>query len=90
MNDVFEAAAFGLSVPVTDERPWAVFAACRNRDSDVFFPVTSADERAAIRVCSGCAVKAECLDFALEARVRFGIWGGATEKQRRSMQRRIA
>jgi WhiB family redox-sensing transcriptional regulator len=35
-------------------------------------------------------VRDECLDFALETRQRYGIWGGTTERQRRRMMRRTA
>ncbi len=90
MNELFDAIEPALAVPITEERPWAVFAACRDRDPDVFFPATPEDEREAIRVCLGCAVRQDCLEFALHTRVRFGIWGGLTEKQRRSLERRIA
>jgi len=90
MNDVFDAMRSALAVPITEERPWAAFAACRDRDPDVFFPVAPEEEAEAIRVCSGCAVSIDCLEFALEARIRFGIWGGMTEKQRRNLYRRIA
>lgn len=90
MNELSDAFDFALTVPITEERPWAVFAACRDRDPEVFFPVTVEDEREAIRICSGCAVSLDCLEFALEAKVSFGIWGGLTEKQRRSLGRRSA
>lgn len=90
MNELFDALEPALSVPITDERPWAVFAACRDRDPDVFFPIKPEDEREAIRICQGCSVQQDCLEFALQARIRFGIWGGLTEKQRRALERRIA
>lgn len=90
MNDIFDSTAAPLPAPITEERPWAAFAACRDRDPDVFFPLSEEGEREAIRVCSGCPVRVECLEFALEANVRFGIWGGLTEKQRVVLRRRIA
>lgn len=90
MNDIFEGMRSALVVPITEERPWAAFAACRNRDPDTFFPVTPDGEREAIRICGGCPVAIDCLEFALETRIRFGIWGGMTEKQRRNLNRRIA
>ncbi len=90
MNELFDAMDPALAVPITEERPWAVFAACKDRDPDVFFATNPSEEREAIRVCNGCAVRVDCLEFALEARVRFGIWGGLTEKQRRSLARHIA
>ncbi len=90
MNDLFTVIEPALAAPITDERPWAAFATCRDRDPDTFFPATSDGEREAVRVCSGCPVQIDCLEFALEAKIRFGVWGGMTEKQRRSLQRQIA
>lgn len=73
-----------------DERPWAAFASCRGADPDLFFPSGEGDPRDALRICSGCPVKDACLDWALETRVRFGIWGGKTERERRRLLRRSA
>ena len=83
MNDVMESP--GLEVPILDERPWAVFSACREADPGLFFASTRDDERAALVVCSSCSVKDQCLEFALETNERFGVWGGATERQRKKM-----
>jgi WhiB family redox-sensing transcriptional regulator len=90
MNELFDATDFALTVPITEERPWAVFAACRDRDPDVFFPATVEQEREAVMICNGCAVNLDCLEFALETKVSFGIWGGLTEKQRKALGRRSA
>ncbi|WP_407672362.1 WhiB family transcriptional regulator [Parafrankia discariae] len=35
--------------------------------------------REAKRICSGCEVRAECLEYALENDERFGIWGGLVQ-----------
>ena len=88
MNDVSSALESAFPVPITEERPWAAFAVCRDRDPDVFFPVTPQGEREAIRMCQGCPVQTDCLEFAITARVRFGVWGGMTEKQRLRMVRK--
>lgn len=90
MNDISDRATAPLSVPITDERPWAAFAACRDRDPDAFFPANEVGEREAVRICNGCPVRIECLEFALEANIKFGVWGGLTEKQRLALRRRIA
>ena len=90
MNDIFEAFDPALLAPITEERPWAAFAVCKDRDPDTFFPTTPEAEREAIRICQGCSVQADCLEFSIEARIRFGVWGGLTEKQRRNLQRRSA
>ncbi len=79
-----------LRAPITEERPWVVFAACRDADPDLFFPSTREEEAAAKAYCAVCTVAGECADYALDAREHFGIWGGASEKQRRSILRRSA
>jgi WhiB family redox-sensing transcriptional regulator len=73
-----------------DERPWAAYAACRDADPEQFFSSAEADMAAAVKICLGCAVREECLDWALDTRVRYGIWGGTTERERRRMARRSA
>lgn len=90
MKKTLDSVYSALPVPITEEKPWAAFAACRERDPDMFFPATPAGEREAIRICHGCPVGVDCLEFALEARISFGIWGGMTEKQRRNLRRKIA
>lgn len=66
--------------------PWKAEAACTGADPDVFFPERGASVREARAICRGCPVRIECLDFALENRELFGIWGGKTEKERRSLR----
>ena len=39
------------------------------------------------RVCSECSVQGTCLEFALQGREKEGVWGGATEKERRRILR---
>ena len=90
MNDLFDAIEPVLAAPITEERPWAAFATCRDRDPDVFFPLTAHGELEAIRICRGCPVQIDCLEFALETNIRFGVWGGLTEKQRQTLRRQIA
>ena len=38
-------------------------------------------------ICAQCAVRQACLEHALASRERDGIWGGATEKERRRIIR---
>lgn len=73
-----------------DDRPWAAFGSCRGEDPDLFFPGPDGAPDQAIRICNGCPVKDECLDWALEARISYGVWGGRTERERRRLLRRSA
>ena len=72
------------SMPALDRR-WQADALCVEVDPEIFFPEKGGSTRDAKGVCSRCVVRAECLDFALEAQERFGIWGGASERARRRL-----
>lgn len=89
MENTLELDLGILQAPVLEERPWAVFAACRDADSDLFFPMTKDQETQAVTICNTCPVLDDCLDHALEARERFGVWGGTTEKQRKRLLREL-
>lgn len=41
-------------------------------------------------VCAGCAVREQCLEFALTNGEKFGIWGGLSERERRRIRRERA
>jgi WhiB family transcriptional regulator, redox-sensing transcriptional regulator len=68
---------------------WVSKALCRSTDPEELF-VGGAAQRKATVICRGCPVIAECGADALDNRVEFGIWGGMTERQRRSLLRRHA
>ena len=70
-------------------QPWRSKAACTGLDPDIFYQPTEDDLDAepAKGVCSTCDVREACLEFALAVREKDGIWGGATERERRRMIR---
>ena len=72
------------------EQDWQSKARCRGLEPEQFFVRGSAQARRAIRVCERCTVRSECLRYAIENAVDFGVWGGMTERQRRAHQRRLA
>lgn len=67
--------------------PWMAKGICAQTDPEEFYPEKGGSTRAAKRICQGCPVKKECLDYALDRDERFGIWGGASERERRRMKR---
>jgi WhiB family transcriptional regulator, redox-sensing transcriptional regulator len=74
-----------------DDNRWRNRAACRDSDPDVFFPVGSTGVAAeAIKVakdlCGTCLVRTQCLAFALETNQEAGVWGGASEDERRQLR----
>ena len=67
--------------------PWMDLGLCGETDPEVFFPEKGGSTRDARKVCRGCEVRAECLEYALEHDERFGIWGGLSERERRRLKR---
>ena len=69
-------------------------ASCKSLGPDAFYPITEdeIDAAEAKAVCAVCPVRENCLEHALMNREREGIWGGATERERRRIarQRRLA
>ena len=66
---------------------WRNRAACRGVDPDIFFPVSDEEAVPAKIICGDCPVREACLEWALATRERDGVWGGATERERRRMIR---
>jgi WhiB family redox-sensing transcriptional regulator len=69
---------------------WRDDAACRGAGTAAFFSRDPLAEAAAVRVCHGCPVMAECREWALAHETlvplndQFGVWGGLTHEQRRA------
>jgi len=75
-------------------------AACSGIDTDMFFPldvprkgksIKEEKERtaAACRVCRGCPVREQCLEFALENNEQ-GVWGATTPQERERIKEESA
>jgi hypothetical protein len=67
---------------------WQERALCAQTDPEAFFPEKGGSTREAKRICAGCEVRPECLEYALANDERFGIWGGMSERERRRQRRR--
>ena len=67
---------------------WMLRASCREAAPGAFFPSDGVGVERARRVCAECAVRAECLEYALEFRIDHGVWGGCSERERRRILRR--
>lgn len=76
-----------MSAPKAGADFWRQDAACAGKDPELFFPPRSNSIAAhqAQAVCKTCPVQRQCLAWAVETRVEFGVWGGTTEASRRRM-----
>ncbi len=72
---------------VDEPEDWQERALCAETDPESFFPEKGGSTREAKRICSGCEVRAECLEYALAHDERFGIWGGLSERERRRFKK---
>jgi len=71
----------------THELEWRMLGACRGLEPSIFYPDDDDEAEIAKQVCEHCGVKAACLEHALSAREKVGVWGGATERERRRIIR---
>lgn len=67
--------------------PWHALAACRGTDPARWFPGRGAPTVDLLARCTGCPVRAPCLDHALSTPEHEGIWGGTTARQRRLLRK---
>jgi WhiB family redox-sensing transcriptional regulator len=80
------------SLADTAHETWMTEGACNDEDPDLFFPISASDAGVdqigqAKSVCDRCGVESDCLRYALNNRIKHGIWGGLTEQQRQSLIR---
>jgi WhiB family redox-sensing transcriptional regulator len=66
---------------------WRSAGACLSADPDLFFPVATGPVAVkqmtmARRICAGCPVRQQCLDFAMRTGETHGVWGGTTPEER--------
>ena len=70
------------------DNDWMARGNCRAVDPAVFFPSDGVGVEIARQICQGCPVKQQCLDYAIYHRIDHGVWGGASERERRRIARR--
>ncbi len=70
------------------ETDWMVEGKCRHEAAATFFPSDGGGVEVARRICSTCPVKEPCLQYALRNHIAHGVWGGASERERRRIARR--
>ena len=67
---------------------WMARGKCKEVAPDVFFPSDGMGVLVAQRICAECPVAEACLEYALEHHIDHGVWGGASERERRRILRR--
>ena len=70
------------------ETEWMAGGKCREVAPETFFPSDGVGVEVARRICATCPMQAPCLEYALRNRIDHGVWGGASERERRRIARR--
>jgi WhiB family transcriptional regulator, redox-sensing transcriptional regulator len=69
---------------------WQTNARCAEVDPEIFFPERGGSSKKAREVCDQCEVRSQCLEYALNNKEQFGIWGGTSERERRRLRKERA
>ena len=67
---------------------WMQHGLCRQLAPSTFFPNDGVGVDVARRICATCPVQEPCLEYALTERIDHGVWGGASERERRRIAKR--
>lgn len=76
-----------LRQPEPEDVSWRDSALCAQSDGDAWFPEKGGTTRYAKKICRGCPVTTDCLEWALDNGEEFGVWGGMSERERRKLKR---
>ncbi|MDD7942562.1 WhiB family transcriptional regulator [Actinomycetospora lutea] len=81
-----------LPAAVVEYWDWQRHAACRGMDLAVFFhpdgerePSRGRRVDGAKQVCASCPVMTACRDWARSVQEPYGVWGGESEDERRTL-----
>lgn len=83
---MLEKASNQQQIPIDPEDiSWHLKASCLGVDPDLFFSEVDNSTTEAKSVCGGCVVREQCLEYALATNEQWGVWGGLSRKERRTL-----
>lgn len=94
MNPDRKIVKRGPRLPTRETTPdqWRHRAACRNTNTDLFYPDKNEQPKLielAKSTCRRCPVADQCLTEAIKHNEPDGIWGGLDRKEREQMRRKL-
>lgn len=64
---------------------WRADARCLGSDTETFYPDRGGNVAKAKLICYGCPVRTPCAQFAIDNKLRDGVFGGLSDKDRRGV-----
>ena len=80
---------------ILNNEDWREKANCKKIGPEIFFAdnensnESKKNVKAAKSICNKCNVRAECLNYALNNQIPFGIWGGLNSRERNSLIKKL-
>lgn len=75
------------------DESWMSKRACDNETADMFHPEGYGSDRTmaeAVKICAGCPVRLNCLDYAIRTDDQWGVFGGLTPDERRALNKQAS
>lgn len=80
-------SVIGIIESLLNKEPWMDGALCTQVDCETFFPEKGEQSRPAKTVCRSCDVQGQCLKYAMDNDIRYGVWGGLSARDRTKLRR---
>lgn len=87
---IFAGSQSTFTHPLAECRPYDSHDLVHLRERvKPFFPGRGENTDPATSTCIGCAAIFDCLDFTINQSIKHGIWGGSSERSRRSLRKEV-
>jgi len=77
---------FFNNIKEDDTNSWRNKASCLGAPTEFFFPASRETSDYGKEICAACPVREECLDYAIENKRHFGVWGGTDANRREKIR----
>jgi hypothetical protein len=88
-TETFDTQAVELPNISWTPQQWREHAACKGQDIEIFFSSNGVNTGGAKKVCHGCPVMLECLQWACNSRISHGVYGGRSPRERLYYQKGV-
>jgi WhiB family redox-sensing transcriptional regulator len=61
-------------------------AACVSSDTELFFSLDPLHTKIAKQICDNCPIRIQCLNYAIAAKIEYGVFGGYTGDERKKIK----